>query len=281
MICKRIQPCPEVREYVREYLTIHLVFDNLDAPPPPKAYPVNPEEGIRFVLRGTLYAEDPNLGTIEKMPRITLFGQPGSRQNLYVTHEYLMIHVRFQPGAWFKLLRIPMVELVHQRYDASLILGNEIDEVEEQLSECDTYDAMFAVLNNYFKDKFSNVQGNNRPIDNIGKLILDDPQSFSLQKTAQQACLSYSQFEKRFVQQVGLTPKYYARICRFYQAYVLKECQPGLDWLSVAIRTGYTDYQHLVKDFKQFSGTTPNTLIKESLNNPERRFTITSDFRGV
>ncbi len=70
-------------------------------------------------------------------------------------------------------------------------------------------------------------------------------------------------------------------ISRFYQAFVLKESNPTLDWLSVAVRTGYNDYQHLVKDFKEFSGSTPNVLMQQSLNSPSNMFPSTSDFRGV
>jgi hypothetical protein len=64
-----------------------------------------------------------------------------------------------------------------------------------------------------------------------------------------------------------MTPKYFAAICRFYQAYALKESQLKLDWLSIAVQTGYHDYQHMVKDFKTFAGTTPNILVDQSLNN--------------
>ncbi|HRI21222.1 MAG TPA: helix-turn-helix domain-containing protein [Panacibacter sp.] len=259
---------------------MHLIFDNIDVPPP-KAYPVNPEEGIRFIVRGSLFSECPETGVMEKRPDITIFGQPNKRQNLYVPNEYLMFHVRFQPGGLFKLLRIPMTELVHQNFDAELILGNEIIEVQEQLGEAKSYDTMLLILNNYFQKKVRQIKQDNQPIDKIGQLIFENPQGFNLEKTSKMACLSYRQFEKRFAQQVGIAPKYYARICRFYQAYELKEYNPNLDWLSIAVQTGYNDYQHLVKDFKNFSGTTPNALIQESLNNPERRLTISNNFRGV
>jgi AraC-like DNA-binding protein len=280
MICKRILPSLELRNLRKEYLTIHYVFEP-NAVIPPKAYPVNPEEGIRFLVRGNLFSECPDLRTYERRPAISIFGQPNRRQNLFTTPEYLMIHTRFQPGGLFKLLRIPMTELIHQNIDAELIMGQEIKEVQEQLIESKSYDAMFSILNNYFQKKVRQIKGNSQPIDRIGQLILCNPQSFNLEKTAKDACLSHRQFEKRFTEQVGLTPKYYARICRFYQAYELKEYRPNLDWLSVAVRTGYSDYQHLVKDFKQFAGTTPNALIKESLDNPERRFNISIGFRGV
>ncbi|MCI4443375.1 MAG: AraC family transcriptional regulator [Lentimicrobium sp.] len=280
MICKRILPDPELRGLIKEYLTIHLIFEpNIKVPS--KAYPVNPEEGIRFLVRGSLFSDCPDLGTYEKRPIVTIFGQPNSRQNLFTTNEYLMIHTRFQPGGLFKLLRIPMTELVHQNFDAELILGQEIKEVQAQLTDCINYDDMIVLLNNYFTKKFRQIKRDSQPIDKIGQIILENPQEFNLERTAKEACLSHRQFEKRFVQQIGITPKYYARICRFYQAYELKENHPNLDWLSVAVQTGYNDYQHLVKDFKQFAGTTPTTLIKESLNNPERKLGIIGNFRGV
>jgi AraC-like DNA-binding protein len=278
MICKRILPCPELRNYIREYLTIHLIFEDKNVPPPAKAYPVHPEEGIRFIVRGTLSSENPETGIVEKRPTVSIFGQPANRQNLLISNEYLLIHVRFQPGFLFKLLRIPMTEIVNQNIEASLILGPEINEIHDQLAASESYDAMFAILNNYFSRKVKQFQNNIQPVDKIGLFIFNNPQAFNLEKTAKNACLSFRQFEKRFTQQIGSTPKYFARVCRFYQAYELKELRQNMDWLSVAIHTGYNDYQHLVKDFKQFAGTTPNTLIKDSLNNPERGVKMASDF---
>ncbi len=90
-----------------------------------------------------------------------------------------------------------------------------------------------------------------------------------------------AKFEKRFERQVGITPKYFARICRFYQAYELKDTRQDLDWLSIAVQTGYTDYQHLVKDFKRFAGVTPNRLIQESNHNPERQLKLNAEFVGL
>ena len=281
MICERILPNLILRKYIREYLTMHFEFVNKTIPPPAKAYPANPEEGIRFLVRGSLFSEDTENGKIEKIPIVSIFGQPVRRRNLYITHEYLMIHIRFQPGGLFKLLRIPMTELVHQNIGAELILGREINEIQEQLMASVGYDDMISILNNYFQRKVLQIKDNSQPVDAIGSLILQNPQGFNLEKSAGDACLSLRQFEKRFTQQIGITPKYYARICRFYQAYELKEKHQNLDWLSVAIRTGYNDYQHLVKDFKQFAATTPNVLIKDSLNNPERKLNIGAHFRGV
>ena len=84
------------------------------------------------------------------------------------------------------------------------------------------------------------------------------------------ACLSISQFERRFIQLTGITPKFFTRINRFYNAYQLKDQNPKMDWLRIAVETGYHDYQHLVKDFKQFSNVTPHSLLAAQAQSPER-----------
>jgi AraC-like DNA-binding protein len=280
MICKRIKPAIEISNFVKEYVIFHAIFD-CNANIPSKSYPINPEEGITFIVQGRLFSETPELGISQQRPQITLFGLPSYRQNLFISHEYLMFHIRFQPGGLFKLLRIPMTELLHKYIDAELVFGQEIKFVNEQLANAKNYDCMPFILDTYILRKITKLKKNEQPIDKIGKMILENPQSFNLEKSAGKACLSHRQFEKRFVQQIGITPKHFSRICRFYQAYELKEHQPKLDWLSIAVQTGYSDYQHLVKDFKEFAGTSPNTFIEECLNNPERVLNIANGFVGA
>ena len=280
MICKRILPAVELRGFIREYVVAYYKFDSGLEMMPPRAYPVNPEEAVRFLVKGKLWTENLEAGTKQQMPGISIIGQPTSRLNLFISPEFQMLYVRFQPGTLFKLWKIPMTLLLDQQIDATAILGNEINEVYEQMGECTSFDAMLQILHNYFIKKINLLKNDSLPIDVIGKLILQEPQSFNLEKTAKEACLSNRQFEKRFEQLIGITPKYFARICRFYDAYVLKESQLKLDWLSIAVQTGYHDYQHLVKDFKTFAGTTPNILIDQSLNNPVQRLAHSTGFLG-
>src|SRR5882757_1029165 len=145
MICKRIKPALEIRTLIKEYVIFHSVFDsNVDIPA--KSYPVNPEEGMTFIVRGSLFSETPELGISQQRPQITLFGLPSSRQNLFISREYFMFHVRFQPGGLFKLLRIPMTELVHKYIDADLVFGRELRMINEQLANAPNYEYMPFIL---------------------------------------------------------------------------------------------------------------------------------------
>jgi len=71
---------------------------------------------------------------------------------------------------------------------------------------------------------------------------------------------------------MGVSPKFLARISRFDKAFSLKQINPSLDWLSIALQTGYNDYQHLVKDYKDLTGLSPNQFHEIESKSPERLF---------
>jgi AraC-like DNA-binding protein len=75
--------------------------------------------------------------------------------------------------------------------------------------------------------------------------------------------LSLRQLERRFVDAIGLTPKTFARIQRFQKVLRAMEA-PGARWIDAAVDCGYYDQAHLVRDFRDFSGDAPSSLLKES-----------------
>ena len=269
MIYQSIQPSLHLRRYIREYLLLHFVLDE-HTPVPVKPYPAIPEQGITFYVRGFLLCTHPDTNTVEKRPQTVIFGQPVARQNLHPSPEYLMFNVRFQPGVLYPLVKVPMQDLAHQNIDAEAVFGTEIGELNNYLSNAPTYAAMLNAVEAFLWKTFQQVNPSDHPSDGIAKYIQDHPHSVNINALSAQACLSLRQLERNFMRQIGVTPIFFARMCRFQEAFILKERKPHLDWLSVAVHTGYHDYQHLVKDFKQFSGTTPNSLLEAQARSPER-----------
>ena len=181
-----------------------------------------------------------------------------------------MFHVSFQPGAFFQLFKVPMTEFVDRNIDAELVLGSGIQQLHEQMANARWLKELPDIFETFLLMKIKQAKDLIRPVDKIAGMILNNPQGFKFKTYADAACLSISQFERVFSNQVGITPKFYARICRFYQAYAMKQRCPDLSWFAIAIKTGYSDYQHLAKDFKQFAGNTPNTLLAETEQSPEQ-----------
>lgn len=66
----------------------------------------------------------------------------------------------------------------------------------------------------------------------------------------------------QFRDHVGLQPKLFARICRFRAARGAALAKPagqhGHDWAALAFDSGYFDQSHLIRDFHDFTGTSPD-----------------------
>ena len=77
--------------------------------------------------------------------------------------------------------------------------------------------------------------------------------------------MSAKRFIRTFAEVVGLTPKRFARVRRFQRVLDVLEKGPTRDWAQLAVAQGYYDQAHLIRDFRQFSGTTPTCYQPRAL----------------
>jgi AraC-like DNA-binding protein len=209
-------------------------------------------------------------GHVQKAPNVSIFGQQLSRYNFYLTPEYLMFRIHFHPGALYRLLGIPLSEFTGQYFDVRLLINPEIQEVSERLDDCKGFDNVISIVENYLVAKIKKVKKEPHELDLVASQILNNPSRFLLDSLARQTCLCPRQFNRKFKERMGISPKLYSRIVRFYHAYQYKQKHTAEDWLSVAVLFGYSDYQHLAKEFKEFAQVTPCLWIAEDDQSPER-----------
>jgi AraC-like DNA-binding protein len=268
MIFSYIAPNVALRDFIRDYLIAHFVFDKENSVPI-KPYAPKPEQGLTFFVKGGATMENPLTGAIQEAPPISVFGQQVSRCNVRLAPEFLMLRVHFQPGALFRLLNVPLYEFAEDYFDAELVLDREVQDLGERLASAGSYAEMIELVEDYLLRSASRARQDVHPVDKVAQCLTTNPVRFSLDWLADQACLSYRQLNRKFTERMGVGPKLYSRLVRFHHAYLFKEAQPTVDWLTVAINYGYTDYQHMVKDFKQFTSATPNLWIQEDSTSPE------------
>jgi transcriptional regulator GlxA family with amidase domain len=74
--------------------------------------------------------------------------------------------------------------------------------------------------------------------------------------------LSRDPFEKRFRREIGTSPKQFSSVIRiktFINNYTKSEYLT-----KAALKAGYYDQAHFIKDFKLFTGKTPRDFLKSS-----------------
>ena len=95
----------------------------------------------------------------------------------------------------------------------------------------------------------------------------------TLERLSSRCGLKPRSLERRFRAAVGFSPKRFARIVRFQRVFrELQAAGSAGGWVDVAIRCGYFDQAHLIRDFREFSGEAPIAYL-ERQGELSRRFT--------
>jgi transcriptional regulator GlxA family with amidase domain len=165
-----------------------------------------------------------------------------------------------------------MDELANVYLDAEDIFGIGVRKVNEQLLVATSYSHMIEVVEKFLSKLISKTCKKAHPIDVTSRMMFGQNEQYSIDSFLKDSCLCHRQFDRMFKERVGIPPKQFLQIIRFDRAFRMKNRYPDTDWLSIAIHCGYHDYQHLVKDYKEFTGYSPKQFFEIDNQAPERSF---------
>ena len=276
MVLKDFLPNELLRAYVRCYRIVHMRFEH-DNPPPFKPYTPRPEQCLAFYPYDR---EKVDLTTQNKTVTnvsVALIGQALSVTNRYIHGNFMVIQILFQPGALYRLTKIPSLEITDAYMEADAVFGKEIHWVNEAFFHAKTYRELVDIADGFVFQLAQRTSIEAHPIDLVCQKMLNNPVA-SLDQLARLSYLSNKQFERKFVERTGVNPKVFARLVRFDKAFREKNLRPDRDWQSIAFDCNYYDYQHLVRDYQAFTGLKPTDFHLLESRAPERRFGLAEHY---
>jgi AraC-like DNA-binding protein len=173
--------------------------------------------------------------------------------------------VRFKPGAAGAFLAAPLHALTDQRADIDLLWGrSDADRLADALWAGDLPDrARLTVIERELLLRLGAAGGAaaSPPGEALVRRALRaldaSDGALRIEQLAAQLGVSRQHMAARFREQVGLSPKLYARILRFRRATAALKALPAPDWAQLALDCGYFDQSHLIHDFQEFAGSAP------------------------
>jgi AraC-like DNA-binding protein len=253
------QPHPALSGFISHIMILEATFpaglERLVFPFPP-----TPQHSIHFYPRDPMQTQRVN-SIFEQTPDCIVIGPQVTKVNLKMGLNHCIVSVVFHPGGLHRLLKMPMQELFDQAYEATWLLGAALSEVNYKLREAKQPWEMKAIIDEYFLTKI--VAAPVAAFDVALKQMVKSEGLLPIELAASLACLSLRQFERKFKEIMGYSPKVFSRLIRFSKAYRLKERQPDLSWTAIAYTCGYFDQMHLIRDFKEFTDAVPGTIALE------------------
>ena len=259
---QQILPAPLLRNFVHCYaLRIFTTEDYMVKP-----LHAQPEYYLSFFLRkdkSWKLTENNGKVTENNDDRLsTLF----SESNGYLSFKgsYNLFSVQFKANGLFAILGVPQKILLNGLFPVNDILGNDCRSLKDQLEYSNTLQEMSAYMNAYLTKKLLSRKHaiHSSAIAETATSMIRNKGLASIDSLAYYANMSLRNYERRFVNEVGIPPKLYMRVIRFYNAVENKMANPAKSWTEISYETGYFDQAHFIKECKEFSSKTPEALFK-------------------
>lgn len=166
--------------------------------------------------------------------------------------------IRFHPGMAGGFLKLDAAEITDRTIALEDVWGGNAREIERRIEEAKSLDVASRVLSGALATPVAAPDFVRRAIEAITMAHGD----IDLEWVARQSGLSIRQFRRRCLEASGLTPKHLCRVLRFRRACALAAA--GVDWAGIAASAGYFDQSHLIRDFREFTGTTPVSVFSNT-----------------
>lgn len=248
---KVVLPREELRPYVRYYWMLKS-----DEPFRVLTFPIGCHQ-IIFHRKTPLYI--PELDRCQSC--FTISGQVNFPAHIQSDGNLEMIVAVFYPHTIGMFIDIPSSAFYNQEISGYDIENRSLNETAAKLFDSSDINTDIGILEDWLLSKVEPTLNLRRISSSINSLMHHP--SISIKSLSEDACICQKQYERIFRQQVGMSPKEYARVVRFQK--VLWMLQNGLhDFIGISVECGYSDQSHLIREFKAMSGHTPKSLLNYS-----------------
>ena len=202
-----------------------------------------------------------NLDKCTRLPGALLCGPHSSFFVIDTAQQASVIGIHFKPGGAFPFFKMPACELHNLHVSLEDLWGHQSGLLRERLLEAPTPEKKIHLLEQCLLEHAFKPLERHKSVDCALGLFRNIHTAPAMAELADQIGISSRRFIQLFSNEVGLTPKLFARVRRFQQ--VLRKIRSGMDfsWVDMAASCGYFDQAHFIRDFKEFSGINPTAYL--------------------
>jgi len=182
-----------------------------------------------------------------------------TRQALYFQGRFETLGICLHPHALKSLFGFDAHELTDSCLDLNLVTSRRKDHLEELLLGTHSASHQIELLSDYLTTHAgSHRHGQiDSSIHAVLSEIIRSRGNLSLPDLQTRLGLSERTLERKFQQQVGISPKLFARISRFQASLQQLRTRGDAKLSDIAYDNGYTDQSYFIRSFKEFTGLSP------------------------
>lgn len=179
--------------------------------------------------------------------------------DLQIEKQLCVFSTVFQPQGLMTFFNLPLIEVYNQNVPLKDLNKKFEQKVLPLLTDEQSFEKRVAIIERFLCRMLD--EGINRfnfsRINHAINIISQTRGKTTIENLASETCLSRKQFERKFSELIGITPKQYLKTIRLQHSLYLKSRNIELNITDLAYEVGYYDQAHFINDFKLQTGFTP------------------------
>lgn len=249
-------PCPELRRHVRWFGQRRADLTSMIT----AAMPARPDQFIEVYL-AERYSIGRDDGPAIASPEAVVVGpqtRPGLRLHMSGTIDVFTIG--FQPTGFYRLFGVPMPDIADQGIAMGELIGAHCRELVDALKAREGFDQRVQAAERWLGNRIEKNPATDM-FDHATRLLAASRGRLRISLIAARSGLSARQFQRRFLTEVGTSPKFYARTLRLQAALNARIRHPERNWTAIVHEAGYADQAHFIRDCNILAGGPPGRFM--------------------
>lgn len=197
-------------------------------------------------------------------PRAMVLGQTIEPFYIQPTGYVNTFAVRFYPYGFANFVTAPIKNLANKETPIELLFGEKPGrELEQKIIQAAHIKERIEIVENFLLNKLNDKA----TIDSIVKTTIDamllTRGGIAINAILKDDLSKRRQLERKFIKQIGISPKQLGKVIRLQAALKRLLNQQSESFTKLAYESEYYDQAHFIKDFKEFTGTTPSEFLKD------------------
>jgi len=249
--------------YLRDYVEYFWTLDSTKGQSDPLKFATiaDGSPGLIFQVSSNGFAYQDE----KPLPAIYLYGQTTACSQILLPSSFQTIGVYFYPHALKSVFGLDAWELTDNCLDVTLFSTLKEYNLTERLLNLSCASQRIEVLCSYL---YKLIVLHNSGVDDKVKYMLANiknmHENLPLRHLRQDLGWSERTLERKFKEQVGISPKLFTKITQFQKALNLLRSENYSRLTDVAYENFYADQSHFIRSFKEFTSLTPNQYLRNS-----------------
>ncbi len=171
------------------------------------------------------------------------------------------IQVNFTPIGARRFFQLPLSELSNRTLGLDELYGDHSAQPVEALAEAGDWNRRFDLLEGLIAQRVGSAKPPRGEIQRAWRLMRETSGTLEIGALADDLGWSHKHLIAQFRDQLGAPPKLLGRVLRLQRAIKLIGQSNQPRWVALAFDCGYFDQSHMIREFRQLAGCTPEEYL--------------------